>query len=94
MRKTARDEFITIDIDVAIHAEATQVVDAAHMVVMDMRDEHAIHSVSTNAAQRSRLSRGSLLRHTSQLHPKTGTPLDVPVPNNVIFNFLPIKYYF
>ena len=44
-----------------------------------------VFSVSINAAQRKRLSCGSLLRHTSQLQPKTGTPLDVPVPNKVTF---------
>src|SRR5215218_5176677 len=32
---------------------------------------------------RSRLSRGSVERQTSQVHPIIGTPADVPVPRNV-----------
>lgn len=32
------------------------------------------------------LSCGSVLRHTSQLHPNEGTPPDVPVPNNITLN--------
>jgi hypothetical protein len=34
--------------------------------------------------QRNRLSRGSVLLHTSQLHNGCGTPVDVPVPKNSI----------
>ncbi len=33
---------------------------------------------------RSRLSRGSVDRHTSHVQPIMGIPLDVPVPRNVI----------
>lgn len=40
-------------------------------------------SVSSNPALRNRLSRGSVLRHTSQWHPNEGTPPEVPVPKNV-----------
>ena len=40
-------------------------------------------SVSNKAEVRKRLSLGSLLLHTLQLQPMTGTPLDVPVPRKV-----------
>ena len=42
-----------------------------------------VFAVSSRAEVRNRLSRGSLLLHTSQLQPSTGTPLDVPVPRKV-----------
>ena len=41
--------------------------------------------VSTNIDVRSRLSRGSRLVHTGQVQPVSGTPVEVPVPRNVIF---------
>ena len=42
-----------------------------------------VFAVSSRAEVRNRLSRGSLLLHTSQLQPSTGTPLEVPVPRKV-----------
>ena len=42
-------------------------------------------SVSTKTDVRSRLSRGSVLVHTGHVQPVSGTPVDVPVPRNVIF---------
>ena len=40
---------------------------------------------STNPEQRKRLSCGSWLVHTSHWHPTYGTPVEVPLPNIVIF---------
>jgi hypothetical protein len=40
-------------------------------------------AVSRRAEVRSRLSCGSLLLQTSQVQPRTGTPLEVPVPRKV-----------
>ena len=53
-------------------------------------------SVSTKMDVRSRLSRGSVLVHTGHVQPVSGTPVDVPVPRNVIFIsvFLNISIYF
>ena len=53
-------------------------------------------SVSTKTDVRSRLSRGSVLVHTGHVQPVSGTPVDVPVPRNVIFIsvFLNISTYF
>ena len=42
-------------------------------------------SVSTKTDVRSRLSRGSVLVHIGHVQPVSGTPVDVPVPRNVIF---------
>ncbi len=47
-------------------------------------------SDSTSTEQRVRLSRGSVLLHTSHWHPITGTPHDVPVPKNV--NLITLNY--
>ena len=47
------DEFIAIHIDVAIDTESTQIINATHMIVMDMRDENAIQLAK---------------RHTQELH--------------------------
>ena len=41
--------------------------------------------VSTNTDVRSLLSRGSVLVHIWHVQPVSGTPVDVPVPRNVIF---------
>ena len=44
-----------------------------------------VRPVSISAEVRSRLSRGSVERHTGQRQPMTGTPCEVPVPKNVSF---------
>lgn len=43
--------------------------------------------------ERSRLSRGSADRHTSQEQPIMGTPVDVPVPKNSICILLYVIYF-
>ena len=44
--------------------------------------------VSTRSDVRRRESRGSVLVQTGHVQPVSGTPVDVPVPRNVIFIFL------
>ena len=41
-------------------------------------------SVRSRTDGRQRLSRGSVDRQTSHVHPIIGTPCEVPVPRNVI----------
>ena len=43
MRQGIRNQFVTIDIDITKHAEASQIIYASYVIIMDMSNQHTIY---------------------------------------------------
>ena len=43
MRQGIRNQFVAIDVDITKHAEASQIVDASYVIIMDMSNQHTIY---------------------------------------------------